>query len=219
LDHLSPKDSNGSSNKDVIATGIDEQAFMEGISVLAISGLTPGQISDLFCYLDRRNMGVVSLDRVVEWLRPPSTTMLGVVEKMGVRARELAQKGLTTARAFEAADEELTGRLTRLQFKEALVDLGFVLVDEPLIPGMRGGTCIRSTTIGGLEEDEKGEGDVLTVSEGVWDMEERRRGKTHRAAELKAKRDLFERRLQVGDGDDTEQSTYVLVAVEASEVY
>lgn len=40
---------------------------------------------------------------------------------------------MAPTQAFERFDDTGSRRVTRLQFKEALVDMGFVLVDDPLI--------------------------------------------------------------------------------------
>lgn len=42
-------------------------------------------------------------------------------------------RGISPTQAFEHFDDVGSRRVTRLQFKEALVEMGFVLVDDPLI--------------------------------------------------------------------------------------
>jgi hypothetical protein len=49
-----------------------------------------------------------------------------------VLSEQVKLRGHYPSEPFEKSDPARTGRVTRLQFKSALRDIGFVLVDEPL---------------------------------------------------------------------------------------
>jgi Ca2+-binding EF-hand superfamily protein len=187
LDHL-----NGGGK----SAGVDEEAFRQGLESLN-AGLEPDELTDLFRYLDARKAGQVSFEAVVRFLSPPSSLMAGVVEKVQARLAELSGQGLLPLPAFEALDQERSGRLTRLQFKEVLVDLGFVLVDDPMVapsarePGGRDGEA-------GLE-DELGlhGGEMRQSRDWTWDGSGAKGGRS-KTSDLRKKRADFERRIKVG---------------------
>lgn len=168
------------------------------------TGLAPDELADLFAYLDTTNTGHVSLDTMVHFLAPPSNTLQGVMVKVQTRFKDLASRGILPLPAFQHADEDGTGRVTRMQFKEALVDLGFVLVDEPALAPSAGGPGAKADKgrqgPSGVEEEEGG---VMQPSR-EWQWEggagtaaAAAKGGKGRAATLQQKREEFEKRIKV----------------------
>lgn len=168
------------------------------------TGLAPDELADLFAYLDTRQTGHVSLDTMVQVLAPPSNTLAGAAEKVQARLKALSSQGVLPLPAFEHVDEDKTGRVTRMQFKEALVDLGFVLVDEPLVaPGGKDDAAAKKKRLGGaggyVEEEEEAGGVLRPSKDWVWDGGALDKGGAKgRSATLQQKRDEFEKRMQVG---------------------
>lgn len=191
LDHL--KDVRGGD-----LTGVDEETFRNGLSSLNV-GLAPEEIVDLFHYLDTRSTAHVGFETMVNLLAPPSNLMNGVIEKVQHRFKELNAHGQVPLVGFEHLDEDKTRKLTRLQFKEMLVDLGFVLVDEPLIPmGKKGVVGKGHEEPGRRIEDEAYEAELRQNSDWSWEGHGRSNTAASRTTELRKRRAEFERRIKVG---------------------
>lgn len=205
LDHL--KDNSSSSGSDL--SGVDEEIFINGLTSLNISRLAADEIIDLFHYLDTRSTGHVGFETMIHLLAPPSNLLNGVIEKVQHRFKELNdQQGLVPLMAFEHFDEEKSRKLTRLKFKEVLVDLGFVLVDEPAIGMDSKRDCHeRGEQQGGggrggyaMEEEDDGLGGrtLRQSSDWTWDGHGRKNSAASRTSELRKRRAEFERRIKVG---------------------
>jgi Ca2+-binding EF-hand superfamily protein len=183
-------------------SGVSRDAFVAGLEALNM-GLAPDEMVDLFKYLDAKGLGQVGFDTIVGFLAPPSNLMEGILEKVRHRFEEWTGKGLVPMGAFEQVDEDKTGKLTRLQFKEVLVDLGFVLVDEPPASGAGG----RGASRGGDVEDEHGHGDEMRPTKDS-DWEGARRGSVSKAEELRRRRGEFERRIKAVEDEAARAALY-----------
>ncbi|GMH78351.1 hypothetical protein TL16_g07766 [Triparma laevis f. inornata] len=118
----------GKSNKS--GPYVDAETFVSNLIKMQV-GIPPDEIAAVYTHIDASGTNVVSLNDFIKFAEPPSSSATSIItEKLRLRCQHLHRLGQTVMVPFQKADPSGSGKLTRLQFKECLREIGFQLVDD-----------------------------------------------------------------------------------------
>jgi Ca2+-binding EF-hand superfamily protein len=113
------------------STAIPKEEFVSGMLKLAGLGVPADELYAVYDHIAFDAEDGVTLQELANFTEPLGLSAQAMQSKLQVRCQEVALRGASPSASFQAGDPELTGRISRLQFKQGLKSLGFVLVDEP----------------------------------------------------------------------------------------
>jgi Ca2+-binding EF-hand superfamily protein len=115
-------------------TGFNEDTFVEKLeSITQIDDCFPRDYKDLFKFIDLDEDGFSNLDQFIAILNLDEVVGIptALQEKLRLRSKDLGQRHISCLELFQRADQwGDKGSVTRLEFKNVLKKMGFVLVDD-----------------------------------------------------------------------------------------
>ncbi|GMH97812.1 hypothetical protein TrST_g7069 [Triparma strigata] len=109
---------------------VDSETFVSNLIKMQV-GIPPDEIAAVYTHIDASGTNVVTLNDFIKFAEPPSSSATSIItEKLRKRCQHLHRLGQTVMVPFQKADPSGSGKLTRLQFKECLREIGFQLVDD-----------------------------------------------------------------------------------------
>ena len=118
----------GKSDKD--GPYVDSETFITSLIKMQV-GIPPDEIAAVFTHIDAFGANLVTLKDFLKFAEPPSSSATSIItEKLRLRSQHLHRLGQPILLPFQRADPSGSSKLTRLQFKECLRDIGFKLVDD-----------------------------------------------------------------------------------------
>ncbi|GMH77661.1 hypothetical protein TrRE_jg7069 [Triparma retinervis] len=117
------------------AAYIDSEAFVSGLMKMQI-GIPPDELAAVFTHIDASGENMVNVRDFVKFAEPPVSSATTIItEKLRLRCQHLHRLGTPIMVPFQKADTSGSYRVTRLQFKECLREMGFQLVDDEYSTG------------------------------------------------------------------------------------
>ena len=114
---------------------VDSEMFISGLMKMEV-GIPPDEIAAVFTHINVKGLKTVTVKEFIKFAEPSVSSSTSIItEKLRKRCQHLHRLGTPLMVPFQKADISGTGRITRLQFKECVREMGFHLVDDDFLEG------------------------------------------------------------------------------------